>query len=108
MGTKGRSRMKEVKIYLSAELDTRFRKAAMENYGYGRGSLSRAAQEALIDWCRSHEKARSIEEPRTVPIESVTQNERDPENLEKKSPQPTNAEAHLPRVTPVSSSTGSS
>lgn len=36
-----------VKIYLDEELETKFRKAAMEVYGYGRGSLSSAAEEAI-------------------------------------------------------------
>jgi len=43
--------VRELKIYLSEELDERFRKAAMEAFGYGRGSISKAAEEALIRWC---------------------------------------------------------
>ena len=47
--------MAEVKIYVSEELDKRFRKAAMDAFGYGKGSISRAAQEALLEWCRKRE-----------------------------------------------------
>jgi hypothetical protein len=39
--------MAELKIYLSDSLNERFRQIAMSVYGYGRGSLSRAAEEAL-------------------------------------------------------------
>ena len=48
--------MVEVKIYLTNDLDKRFRKAAMEAYGYARGSISKAASEAFLEWCRKREK----------------------------------------------------
>ncbi len=48
--------MGEVKVYLSDELDKRFRKAAMDAYGYGRGSISKAAEEAFLEWCRKRER----------------------------------------------------
>jgi hypothetical protein len=44
-----------VKVYLDEELETRFRKAAMEIYGYGRGSLSSAAEEAIRSWVSDYE-----------------------------------------------------
>lgn len=47
--------MAELKIYLTNELNERFRRAAMSVYGYGRGSLSRAAEEAFAKWCSEHE-----------------------------------------------------
>jgi len=47
-----------VKIYLDDELDQRFRRLAMNVYGYGRGSISKAASDALADWCRGHDVAR--------------------------------------------------
>ena len=43
--------MAELKVYLSEDLDKRFRMLAMSVYGYGRGSLSKAAVEALTKWC---------------------------------------------------------
>jgi hypothetical protein len=46
--------MVELKIYLSDNLNERFRRAAMNVYGYGRGSLSKAAEEALTEWCIEH------------------------------------------------------
>ncbi len=50
----------EIKIYLSEQLDKRFRKAAMDTFGYGRGSISKAAGEAVLEWCRRHEKIDSL------------------------------------------------
>ena len=47
--------MAELKIYLSNSLDERFRRIAMSVYGYGRGSLSKAAEEAFMKWCSEHE-----------------------------------------------------
>src|SRR5713101_8318174 len=47
--------MAEFKIYLSDSLNEKFRRIAMGVYGYGRGSLSRAAEEAFTKWCSEHE-----------------------------------------------------
>jgi hypothetical protein len=53
--------MAELKIYLSDRLNERFRRIAMRVYGYGRGSLSRAAEEALTKWCSVHEQPSILE-----------------------------------------------
>ena len=47
--------MAELKIYLSESLNEKFRRIAMSIHGYGRGSLSKAAEEALTRWCSEHE-----------------------------------------------------
>ena len=47
--------MAELKVYLSEELDRRFRMLAMSVYGYGRGSLSEAAVQAFTKWCEERE-----------------------------------------------------
>ena len=47
--------MAELKVYLSEELDKKFRMLAMSIFGYGRGSLSEAAVEALSSWCKERE-----------------------------------------------------
>lgn len=47
--------MAELKIYLSENLNEKFRRIAMSVYGYGRGSLSKAAEEAFMRWCSEHE-----------------------------------------------------
>ncbi len=47
--------MRELKIYISDELNDLFRKAAMDMFGYGRGSISKAAEDALKQWCERHQ-----------------------------------------------------
>ena len=47
--------MAELKVYLSDALNERFRRIAMSLHGYGRGSLSKAAEEAFDRWCSEHE-----------------------------------------------------
>ncbi len=47
--------MAELKIFIPEQLNVRFRKAAMNAYGYGRGSLSKAGIEALEAWCQLRE-----------------------------------------------------
>jgi hypothetical protein len=56
--------MAELKIYLSDGLNEKFRRIAMRVYGYGRGSLSRAAEEAIAKWCSAHEQP-SVQENET-------------------------------------------
>jgi len=50
--------MAELKIYLSDSLNEKFRRVAMRVYRYGRGSLSKAAEEAFTRWCSEHEHSR--------------------------------------------------
>jgi hypothetical protein len=64
-----------MKIYLPEGLDRRFRKAAMNAYGYGRGSISKAATEAISEWCNKHERkpdaaSEEIESTRASGIET--------------------------------------
>jgi hypothetical protein len=49
----------ELKIFIPDQLNIRFRKAAMNVYGYGRGSLSKAAVEALEEWCKVRESSQT-------------------------------------------------
>jgi len=51
--------MSELKVYLSNALSDRFRRIAMSVYGYGRGSLSKAAEDAFSKWCEQHEQPSS-------------------------------------------------
>src|SRR5207253_8774947 len=44
-----------------SSLNIRFRRAAMNAYGYGRGSLSKAAAEALAEWCKEKESKQTLE-----------------------------------------------
>lgn len=38
------------RIQINEELESKFREATMRKFGYGKGSLSRAAEEALQKW----------------------------------------------------------
>ncbi|MEW5955270.1 MAG: hypothetical protein AB1626_01890 [Candidatus Micrarchaeota archaeon] len=42
-----------VKVYLPDEAAKRFRKAAMTAYGYRKGALSKAAEQALAAWSKN-------------------------------------------------------
>src|SRR5689334_3461495 len=51
--------MAEMKVYLSDSLNEKFRRIAMSVYGYGRGSLSKAAVEAFTRWCAEHDHSQT-------------------------------------------------
>jgi hypothetical protein len=59
--------LREVKIYLDDELNDRFRRTAMEAFGYGRGSISKAAEEALLQWCERRETTEK-RSTQTIPV----------------------------------------
>ena len=42
--------MAETKIYISDDVDKELRERAMSKFGYGRGSISSAAEEAITQW----------------------------------------------------------
>ena len=42
--------MSQIKIYSSDSIDRSFKELAMKRFGYGRGSISKAAEEALYRW----------------------------------------------------------
>ena len=42
--------MREVRGVVSRETEEKFRKLAMKKFGYGKGSLSKALEEALGHW----------------------------------------------------------
>jgi hypothetical protein len=62
--------MAELKVYLSEDLGKRFRMLAMNVYGYGRGSLSEAAVDALTKWCEGHEARKADQHLRDGPSHS--------------------------------------
>lgn len=42
--------MAETKIYIADDIDAKLRELAMERFGYGRGSISNAVEEAIVQW----------------------------------------------------------
>lgn len=57
------SGMKPLRVYLPEELEKKFRKFSMESYGYSRGSLSRAAIEAIGGWVSIHQTSSQVAVP---------------------------------------------
>jgi hypothetical protein len=53
--------MAGLRIQLPDELEKLFRKMAMKRYGYGKGSLSRAAEEAIQRWVAFQSQAEKKE-----------------------------------------------
>jgi hypothetical protein len=39
-----------LRVQIDAKIERKFREAAMKRFGYGKGALSKAAQEAIINW----------------------------------------------------------
>ena len=53
-----------LRLELGERLEEKFRKAAMETYGYEKGSLKKAAQEAFESWIsRKQEGVKEVENP---------------------------------------------
>jgi len=42
--------MGEIRGVVSGDVEERFRELAMKKFGYGKGSLSKALEEALLYW----------------------------------------------------------
>jgi hypothetical protein len=47
--------MAGIKVYVRSEVEEKFRRLAMMVYGYGKGSLSKAAEDAFLRWMVQHE-----------------------------------------------------
>jgi len=58
-------------VYISEEVEKRFRKLAMELYGYGRGALSIAAEKALNEWVTKVSEAIEVVGLLDDPVEAI-------------------------------------
>jgi len=47
--------MGEIRGVVTKESEKKFRRLAMKKFGYGKGSLSKALEEALEDWIKTCE-----------------------------------------------------
>ncbi len=47
--------MGEIRGTVPNDAEDRFRQLAMKKFGYGKGSLSKALEEALLNWIQTHE-----------------------------------------------------
>ena len=46
--------MKGIKVYIDPKIEEEFRKTAMKMFGYGKGSLSKAAEQAFKKWIQEY------------------------------------------------------
>jgi hypothetical protein len=46
--------MGEIRGVIATDAEEKFRQLAMKKYGYGKGSLSKALEEALNAWIETH------------------------------------------------------
>jgi len=60
-----------IKVYISDELERKFRETAMRLYGYGRGSLSVACEKAISMWLSQVSEILNIVELVEDPIEAI-------------------------------------
>jgi hypothetical protein len=44
-----------LRVQINPKVEEKFREAAMKRFGYGKGALSKAAEEAIIKWLSSTE-----------------------------------------------------
>ncbi len=63
--------MGSLKIYISSETEKKFRMLAMKLYGYGKGSLSVAAEKALTEWIAKVSEALEVVGPLEDPVEAI-------------------------------------
>jgi len=60
-----------IKVYISDELERKFREAAMKLYGYGKGSLSVACEKAISMWLSQVSEFLDIVESIEDPVEAI-------------------------------------
>ncbi len=78
--------MAELKVYLSDSLNEKFRRLAMSIYGFGRGSISKAAEAAFTEWCMEHESpvpAKTASRPENARGQAGTESGIDPDERHK-------------------------
>lgn len=63
--------MADLKVYIPDELEQEFKKLSMEAYGYGRGSISKAATEAIRRWMTERETISRDFPPPKDPVKSL-------------------------------------
>lgn len=60
-----------VKVYIADDVEKRFRRLAMNIHGFGKGSISKAAEEALVRWTSEVEQAIKLIEIPEKPEEAI-------------------------------------
>ncbi|NHI94348.1 MAG: hypothetical protein EAX96_17785 [Candidatus Lokiarchaeota archaeon] len=52
-----------IRIKLSEEMEQKFREIAMKKFGYGKGSLTKAAENAILQWIELNKEVETFENP---------------------------------------------
>ena len=60
-----------IKVYVSDDVEKKFREAAMSSFGYKKGSISTAAEKALDEWVTRRKEILQIVELPEDPVESI-------------------------------------
>jgi hypothetical protein len=63
--------MTSLKIYIADDLAKEFRKLAMEIFGYGKGSISKAAEVAIQNWVLESKKILEEIEIPEDPVQAI-------------------------------------
>lgn len=90
--------MSELKVYLPASLSEKFRRIAMSVYGYGRGSLSKAAEDAFSKWCEQHEENADTDVRETVEPNTRASGTQASHNPDERRPDPPKPEVASEKV----------
>ena len=64
--------MAAIKVYISDEVERRFRETAMKLYGYGKGSLSIASEKAFSQWVSSMVDVIDIIDTLEDPVDAIS------------------------------------
>ena len=64
-------KMGGIKLYISDEVERKFRETAMRLYGYGKGSLSIASEKAILAWLSQVSEVLDMAETIEDPVETI-------------------------------------
>jgi hypothetical protein len=60
-----------LRVQINPEVEEKFREAAMKRFGYGKGALNKAAEEAILRWLSTSEKKPTFEGDPVKAIEGL-------------------------------------
>ena len=60
-----------LRVQIDPKIERRFRETAMKKFGYGKGALSKAAEEAILNWVSSQKETPIFEGDPVKAIEGL-------------------------------------
>jgi hypothetical protein len=60
-----------LRVQIDPKIERKFREVAMKKFGYGKGALSKAAQEAIINWVSGEKESINFEGDPVKAIEGL-------------------------------------